>query len=123
MREFERRGSLQGGSHRSAAGGKKGSRSRLLAELVSAPVEIVYPDLHGRKLDLLITRKVGPIADEPVGRFLFEDSLVVGVGRQHPMARRRNIALADLADESIRDRLAVAAIRDAASEEPGEERR
>ena len=74
---------------------------RVEFQLVSAPVETVHRDLHERNLDLLITRRVGPIADERLSfEFLFDDSLVVVAGTQHPLARRRKISLAQLADES-----------------------
>ena len=54
---------------------------RVEFQLVSAPVETVHRDLHERNLDLLITRRVGPIADERLSfEFLFDDSLVVVAG-------------------------------------------
>jgi DNA-binding transcriptional LysR family regulator len=73
---------------------------RIRFELVSAPVEVVHRDLNERRLDFLITRQVGPILEDRLSfDFLFEDSLVVVCGNQHLMARRRNIALAQLAAE------------------------
>jgi DNA-binding transcriptional LysR family regulator len=95
-----------------------GCNLSVAASFVSAVVDLVsrrYPrimfqltmeadalrDLHDRKLDFVILRKIDAIADERLGfEILFDDSLVVAVGAQSPWARRRRIALADLVGES-----------------------
>jgi DNA-binding transcriptional LysR family regulator len=73
---------------------------RIVFHLVTdAQAETLYRD---RKLDLLITRRFDPIADEPLEfEFLFDDSsFVVAAGAQSPWVRRRRIALAELVNES-----------------------
>jgi len=73
---------------------------RIEFQLASAPVETVHRDLHERNVDLLITRNVGPIADERLSfEFLFNDSVIVVASAKHPWSRRRKIALSELAGE------------------------
>ena len=73
---------------------------RIEFQLLSAPVETVHRELGKRNVDLLITRRVGPIADERLSfEFLFDDTLIVVASAQHPLAQRRKIALAELAGE------------------------
>ncbi len=74
---------------------------RVTFELVPAPGEIVLPDLHERKLDLLITRKLGPIPDEKLSfEFLLDDPLLVVAGRRHPLTRRRKVTMDQLVGAS-----------------------
>jgi DNA-binding transcriptional LysR family regulator len=59
------------------------------------------PELHARKLDVVLTRLSKPKADDPLGddldvEILFEDEAVVAVGANSPWARRRKVTLADL---------------------------
>jgi DNA-binding transcriptional LysR family regulator len=69
-------------------------------EVTLAPIETAYRDLLDRKVDLLITRKVGPVGDHRlVFHPLFDDTLVVIAGIKHPCAHRRRLQMADLADE------------------------
>jgi DNA-binding transcriptional LysR family regulator len=70
-------------------------------EIISAPIEVGYRQLIEREIDLLITRKVGPVSDEQlVFEPLFDDFLVVVSGAQHPWSRcRRKIRLSELANE------------------------
>jgi DNA-binding transcriptional LysR family regulator len=73
---------------------------RIEFRLLSAPIETVHRELNERNLDLLITRRDGPIADERLNfEFLFDDSFIIVAGAQHRLARRREIALAELVDE------------------------
>jgi DNA-binding transcriptional LysR family regulator len=68
--------------------------------LTTGYVETLYHELCERKVDLLVTRKFGSIADEQLAfEFLFDDSSVVAAGAQSPWVRRRTITLAELADE------------------------
>lgn len=70
---------------------------RIAFDLVSAPVETVHRDLSERRLDFLITRKVGPVGDARLSfEVLFDDSLVVVAGARHPLARRRKVARGEL---------------------------
>src|SRR5689334_16997933 len=67
-------------------------------------LRVAFPHGHGR-LDLIRTQalpaQAPPNADERLGfEFLFDDAFVVVAGVQHPWARRRKIALADLVNVS-----------------------
>jgi DNA-binding transcriptional LysR family regulator len=73
---------------------------RIEFNLVAAPVETVHSELIERKLDILVTRRVGPIVDDRLTfEHLFDDSLVVLAGPLHPWARRRKIELRDAAGQ------------------------
>ena len=73
---------------------------RLAFHLTTGYTETLHRDLSERKVDLLIARRFGPLADERLGyEFLFDDPLVVAASAQSPWARRRKIALADLVNE------------------------
>ena len=64
-------------------------------------METLHRELSERNVDLLVTRRFGPIADERLAfEFLFDDSSVVAAGAQSPWVRRRRIKLAELANES-----------------------
>ena len=74
---------------------------RVVFHVVPSPTATLHRDLHERNVDLLITRSLGPIADERLGyEFLFEDKYVIAAGAQSPWVRRRRIELAELAGES-----------------------
>jgi DNA-binding transcriptional LysR family regulator len=67
---------------------------------VVTPETDAVRDLHERNLDLLITRKFGSTTDEQLDfEVLFDGSYVVAAGSRNPWARRRRIALAELAKE------------------------
>jgi len=73
---------------------------RIVFQLVTAYVETLHRELRERNVDLLITRRSGPVADERLGyEFLFEDSYFVVAGAQSPWARRRRIEFAELVNE------------------------
>src|SRR5712691_11422444 len=74
---------------------------RIVFHVVVTETEGLHRELSERSVDLLIARRVGPIADEQL-RFdaLYDDSYVVVAGAQHPWVRRRRIELADLVNES-----------------------
>ena len=75
--------------------------SGIVFHLVTGHVEALHRELSGRNVDLLITRRFGPLVDERFEfEFLFDDSFVVAAGAQSPWVRRRKIELADLVDES-----------------------
>jgi DNA-binding transcriptional LysR family regulator len=74
---------------------------RMVFHLVTGYVETLHAELSGRNVDLLLTRRFGPIADERLGfEFLFDDSSVVAVGAQSLWARRRRIEFAELLAEA-----------------------
>jgi DNA-binding transcriptional LysR family regulator len=63
-----------------------------------------FSELRARKVDLIVARLVSPIVqgqllDDLNVQILFNDDVVVAAGAQSRWARRRNIKLADLADE------------------------
>jgi DNA-binding transcriptional LysR family regulator len=74
---------------------------RMVFHLVAADTQALHRDLHERNVDLLVARRVGPIADERQSfEFLFDDSYVVAAGAQSPWIRRRRIELAELVSQS-----------------------
>jgi DNA-binding transcriptional LysR family regulator len=63
------------------------------------------PELHARKLDVVVSRLSKPQADDPFGgeldvEILFEDEAIVAAGANSRWAGRRKITLADLRDAS-----------------------
>jgi DNA-binding transcriptional LysR family regulator len=57
-------------------------------------------ELYARNVDLLIARRWGSISDEQLSfEHLFDDPNFVVAGTQHPLARRRRIEPAELANE------------------------
>src|SRR5579871_6018721 len=63
------------------------------------------PELHARKLDLVMSRLSKPQADDPFGadveiEILFQDEVVIVAGAKSPWARRRKLDLVDLQDAS-----------------------
>ncbi len=74
---------------------------RMMFQLVIAETDTLHRDLYERNVDLLISRRLGWIADERLTfQPLFDDSYVVAAGAQSPWARRRRITLAELVSES-----------------------
>jgi len=73
---------------------------RIVFHLVTAYVETLHRELRARNVDLLITRRSGPIADDGLDyESLFDDSYFVAAGTKSPWARRRTIDLAELVNE------------------------
>jgi DNA-binding transcriptional LysR family regulator len=73
---------------------------RMRFHLVTGYVDALYRQLSERNVDLLVSLKLGPIADERLGfEFLYDDSCVVVAGAQSPWIRRRSIKLAELVNE------------------------
>jgi DNA-binding transcriptional LysR family regulator len=63
------------------------------------------PELHARKLDVVLSRRSKPQAEDPFGddldvEVLFEDQAIVAAGANSRWARRRKITLAELRDAS-----------------------
>jgi DNA-binding transcriptional LysR family regulator len=59
-----------------------------------------YRDLHERGVDLLFGRVFGPPPEEGlVVENLFDDHVVIVVGKHHPLARSRRLGLTDLAQQ------------------------
>ena len=74
-------------------------------DVVSSEIQIQYAGLRARKYDLILTRLLVPRAGDPFVEqdfhveALFNDQLVVAVGRHSRWAHRRRIDLAELIDE------------------------
>jgi DNA-binding transcriptional LysR family regulator len=74
---------------------------RMVFHVVTGYVETLHRELSERNVDLLISRRFGPIAEEQLDfQFLFDDSSVVAAGAQSPWVRRRRIGFAELSKES-----------------------
>src|SRR5262245_2702927 len=63
------------------------------------------PELHARKLDVVLARLPKPHADDPFGddlnvEMLFDDETIIAAGANSRWARRRKIDLADLLEAS-----------------------
>ena len=73
---------------------------RIVFHLVTSLTQALHLELSERNVDLIISRRFEPFADERMGfEFLFGQAYVVAAGAQSPWARRRRIALADLVNE------------------------
>ena len=76
----------------------------LTIEPVPTPT-LELPDLHARKLDVVLARLSKPQADDHFGddlnvEILFDDEPIIAAGENSHWARRRKIDLADLVDAS-----------------------
>jgi DNA-binding transcriptional LysR family regulator len=76
----------------------------LTVEPVPTPT-LELPDLHARKLDVVLARLSKSYADDPFGddlnvEILFDDEAIIAAGANSRWARRRKIDLADLVDAS-----------------------
>jgi DNA-binding transcriptional LysR family regulator len=73
---------------------------RVTFHVVVKQAEALHRELSERNVDLLVTRRVGELADERLGfEFLFADAYFVAAGAQNPWVRRRRIELAELVAE------------------------
>lgn len=71
---------------------------RIMFHVVAKGTDALHRDLLERSVDLLVARKIGPIADDRLNfERLFDDSYVVVAGAESQWARRRNVRLAELA--------------------------
>ena len=74
---------------------------RIVFHLVTGYVDALHRQLSERKVDLLVVRASGPIADDRLKfEALFDDTYVVAAGVRNRWTRRRRVELADLVDES-----------------------
>jgi DNA-binding transcriptional LysR family regulator len=74
---------------------------RIAFQVVTGYAPTLHHELTERKVDLLIVRSSGPIADPRLDfEFLFDDFYVVAAGAQNQWVRRRRIEIAELANES-----------------------
>jgi len=73
---------------------------RIVYRVVAEGAEAQQCRLTERGVDLLITRRHGPIDEEQVSfEFLFESPYFVAAGANNPWVRRRRIELAELMDD------------------------
>jgi DNA-binding transcriptional LysR family regulator len=73
---------------------------RIVFHLMINRVQALHRELSERNVDLLITQRFGPIADERIGfEFLFDEPHVVAAGANSPWVRRRRIELSELVNE------------------------
>ena len=74
---------------------------RTVIHLTAGPEQDLYRKLRDRSLDLVITRRFGPIDERFEFEFLLDDSpFLVVAGVRSPWAQRRKIELAELVNES-----------------------
>jgi DNA-binding transcriptional LysR family regulator len=60
-----------------------------------------FRELRERQVDMMIGRISGPLRDDDLHvEPLYDEAIVVATGRNHRLARRRRVELADLCDES-----------------------
>ena len=73
---------------------------RMVFRLAPGDVRALHRELIERNVDVLVTRRFGPLADEHLHfEPLFDDSYSIVVSAQHPLAQRRKVELAELMDE------------------------
>jgi len=73
---------------------------RIVIHLTAGPEQDLYRKLSDRNLDVMITRKFGPIDERLEFESLFDDSpFLVAAGARSPWASRRRIELAELVNE------------------------
>jgi len=72
---------------------------RMFFYIVAGDTATLYTDVAERNIELAICRMIGKLPDELAAEILFHDSVVVMTAAANPLARRRNLKLADLANE------------------------
>jgi DNA-binding transcriptional LysR family regulator len=73
---------------------------RIVFHVVTGEAVTLRDALRERRVDLLIVRKFGPIADEQLSfEILYENPYVVAGGAKNPWVRRRRIDLSELSGE------------------------
>lgn len=73
---------------------------RVVFRLFPSQAQTLHRELIGRQVDLLITRRSGPMMDDRLDyEFLFDEPYSVAVSTRNPWARRRQVELAELFDQ------------------------
>lgn len=73
---------------------------RMVFRLVAGNIPTLHRELSERNVDVLVTRRFGPITDEQFDfERLFDNSYSVVVSTQNPWARRSRVKLAELMNE------------------------
>ena len=77
------------------------SHPRMRFHLMAAETAGMQRDLHARNTDVLVAWRLGGLVTDDGLNFehLYDDTCVVAAGAQHPLAQRRTVTLADLANE------------------------
>ena len=74
---------------------------RIVFRLVTGRIEALHRELSERSVDLLITRRLGPMEGRELAfETLYEDPFLVVAGAQNPWVRRRKIELTELVNEA-----------------------
>lgn len=74
---------------------------RMVFDLTVAESQPLFRQLRERRLDLLVARRLGALADQQMNfEVLYRDYYVVVAGVKSPWARRRRMALAELVKEA-----------------------
>jgi DNA-binding transcriptional LysR family regulator len=72
---------------------------RLAFHVVIGDTMTLYRELAARNVEFVLSRVIGAPVEQQVVDVLFDDPLVVVTATNHPLARRRKIALAELMEE------------------------
>jgi DNA-binding transcriptional LysR family regulator len=73
---------------------------RIVFDVVARPGELLLAELRERRVDLLVARRLGTLADVGLDfELLFDDTDAVVASVINPLVRRRNVDLADLMNE------------------------
>jgi DNA-binding transcriptional LysR family regulator len=72
---------------------------RMFFHIVAGDNATLYTDVAERNIEFAICRMIGELPDELAAEILFHDSVAVMTATANPLARRRNLKLADLANE------------------------
>jgi DNA-binding transcriptional LysR family regulator len=72
---------------------------RMFFHIVAGDTATLYTDVAERNIELAICRMIGKLPDELAAEILFHDSVAVMTAAANPLARRRNLKFADLANE------------------------
>jgi len=72
---------------------------RMFFHIVAGDTAALYTDVAERNIELAICRMIGKLPDELAAEILFHDSVAVMTAAANPLARRRHLKLADLANE------------------------
>jgi DNA-binding transcriptional LysR family regulator len=72
---------------------------RMFFHIVAGDTATLYTDVADRNIELAICRMIGKLPDELAAEILFHDSVAVMTSAANPLTRRRNLKLADLANE------------------------
>jgi DNA-binding transcriptional LysR family regulator len=73
---------------------------RVVIDVATMDTDVMPRELSERNVDFLVARKFAPIVHEQLDfEMLYDDSFVVVAGARNPLAHRRKMELADLANE------------------------